>query len=102
MPNNTFSNILTKGTWFKDELKLEQKQGRGNYFGYLKRPEYELYDIVNDPFEQKNIINQPSLQKEVAALKSNLTSWMRQQGDQGIESELAVCDRKGFSHKRCR
>lgn len=101
IPNNTFSNILTKGTWFKDELKIEQKQGRENYSGYLKRPEYELYDIVNDPFEQKNIINQPSLQKEVAALKSNLTSWMRQQGDQGIESELAVCDRKGFSHRRC-
>ena len=92
---------MTSGKWFKQELAQEQKKDRKNYTGYLKRPEYELYDIVSDPFEQKNIINQPSLQKEVAALKSNLTSWMRQQGDQGIESELAVCERKGFSHRRC-
>ena len=57
--------------------------------------------INGERIPEKNIINQPSLQKEVAALKSNLTSWMRQQGDQGIESELAVCERKGFSHRRC-
>ena len=101
IPDNTFSNIMTSGKWFKQELAQEQKKDRKNYTRYLKRPEYELYDIVSDPFEQKNIINQPSLQKEVAALKSNLTSWMRQQGDQGIKSELAVCERKGFSHRRC-
>ena len=101
MPDNTFSNILTSGNWFKEELTLEKKHDQENYLGYLKRPEYELYDIVNDPFEQKNIIDQPNLQQEVAALKSNLTSWMQKQGDKGIESELAVCERKGFSHRRC-
>ena len=102
MPDNTFSNILTTGKWFKDELKLEQKTGQKNYMAYLKRPEYELYNIVKDPFERENIINQPQYQKEVVALKSHLFEWMKHQGDKGIESELSVCDRKGFSHKRCR
>ena len=101
MPENSFSNIMTKREWFKEELKAEKKLGQKKYTGYLKRPEYELYDIINDPFEQVNIIQQPQYQKEIAVLKSNLTDWMRQQGDKGIESELAVCDRKGFSHKRC-
>ena len=81
--------------------EAEKKLGQKKYTGYLKRPEYELYDIINDPFEQVNIIQQPHYQKEIAVLKSNLIDWMRQQGDKGIESELAVCDRKGFSHKRC-
>lgn len=101
IPENTFSNIMTSGKWFKQELVQEQQQGRKNYTGYLKRPEYELYDIVSDPFEQENIIEQPQYQKELKTLKSQLTAWMRQQGDQGIESELAVCERKGFSHRRC-
>jgi uncharacterized sulfatase len=100
IPDNTFSNILTAGNWFRDELTLEKKHDQENYLGYLKRPEYELYDIVNDPFEQKNIIDQPNLKQEVASLKSNLSSWMQKQGDKGIESELAVCERKGFSHRR--
>jgi uncharacterized sulfatase len=101
MPKNSFSNILTAGEWFKEELKLEQKNSQNNYSGYLKRSEYELYNILKDPFEQTNIINDPKYKKEVALLKSNLIAWMHQQGDQGIESELAVCERKGFSHRRC-
>ena len=101
MPDNSFSNILTAGKWFKEELALEKKQGKENYSGYLQRPEYELYDMVNDPFEQVNIINLPQYQKQLAVLKQKLTTWMHHQGDMGIKSELAVCDRKGFSHRRC-
>jgi hypothetical protein len=101
MPKNSFSNILTAGEWFKEELKQEQGNSQTNYSGYLKRPEYELYDIVTDPFEQKNIINDLRYQKDIVLLKNNLTEWMSQQGDQGIKSELAVCERKGFSHRRC-
>ena len=92
---------MTKGDWFKQELALEKKYGQENYSGYLKRPEFELYDIVNDPFEQVNIFNKPQYQKEITSLKSNLTAWMQQQGDKGIDSELSVCERKGFSHRRC-
>lgn len=101
MPKNNFSNILTKGDWFKQELVLEKKYGQENYSGYLKRPEFELYDIVNDPFEQVNIYNKPQYQKEITSLKRNLTAWLQQQGDKGIDSELSVCKRKGFSHRRC-
>ncbi|MGC6480833.1 MAG: sulfatase [Porticoccaceae bacterium] len=101
MPNNSFSNILTAGKWFKEELALEKKQGKENFSNYLQRPEYELYDMVNDPFERINIINQPQHQKQLVVLKQKLTTWMHQQGDMGIKSELAVCDRKGFSHRRC-
>ncbi len=34
-------------------------------------------------------------------LLSNFIS-VAQQGDLGLETEMLVCDRKGFSHRRCR
>ena len=101
MSDNIFSNILTNKSWFKEELAIEKKISGDNYAGYEKRPEFELYNIIKDPFEQKNIISQPQHSRKVAALKKKLARWMEQQGDLGIETELAVCDRKGFNNRGC-
>lgn len=101
MPEGEFSSILTNSSWFKAELQNLSSINGTLYARYLKRPEYELYDIVKDPFEQKNIIDMPGYGDEVAILRSKLSSWMDQQGDQGVGTELSVCERKGFSHKRC-
>ena len=101
MSGGEFSSILTNGPWFKEELQNAESPNGTLYARYLKRPEYELYDIVKDPFEQKNIIDMPGYEDEVAILRSRLSSWMVQQGDQGVETELSVCERKGFSHRRC-
>lgn len=102
MSDGKFSNVITQNPWFKDEIRAERKINKQNYSRYVKRPEFEFYDIINDPFEQKNLIDQPQYKDQVAALKDNLSAWMVQQGDLGIETELSVCERKGFSHKRCR
>ena len=102
MSDGEFSNVVTQNPWFKGEVKAEKKIKKQNYSRYVKRPEYEFFDIVNDPFEQINLIDEPQYQSEIAALKNKLSVWMVQQGDLGIETELSVCDRKGFSHKRCR
>jgi hypothetical protein len=48
-----------------------------------------------------NIIDQPQYKDEIITLKSHLSNWMAQQGDLGLETEMAVCDKKGFSHRRC-
>ena len=101
MPEGEFSSILTNSSWFKAELQNLSSINGTLYARYLKRPEYELYDIVKDPFEQKNIIDMPGYGDEVAILRSKLSSWMDQQGDQGVGTELSVCERKGFSHRRC-
>lgn len=96
-----FSNILTQGAWFKDELKAERAINKSNYARYATSPEFEFYDIIKDPFEQVNIIDQPQYKDEIITLKSHLSNWMAQQGDLGLETEMVVCDRKGFSHRRC-
>jgi hypothetical protein len=51
---------------------------------YVKRPEFELYDIQNDPNETANLILKPELQGMVQKLKTELAAWMKQQGDPGI------------------
>jgi uncharacterized sulfatase len=55
-----------------------------------KRPPEELYDLDEDPFELNNIINKKGVSDIVVELKSELLSWMEQQGDFGLESELQV------------
>ena len=92
---------MTNNSWFKEELATEKKAANDNYAGYVKRPEFELYNIIKDPFEQINIINQPQYTRQVNGLKNALARWMEQQGDLGIETELSVCDRKGFNHRGC-
>lgn len=44
-------------------------------------PFEELYDLENDPFEQKNLINEVKLAKVKERLKTQLFLWMKTQGD---------------------
>lgn len=76
MPDGEFSSILTNGSWFKEQLQNTGSTERTHYARYLTRPEYELYGIVKDPFEQKNIIDMSGYKDEVAILRSRLSSWV--------------------------
>lgn len=55
---------------------------------FLHRPEVELYDLKNDPWEQKNIAADPKHRDTLARLRKELDGWMQQQGDLGIQTEL--------------
>ncbi|AWB66309.1 sulfatase atsG [Saccharobesus litoralis] len=61
---------------------------------YLYRPEFELYDLNNDPFELNNLAGKKSLHSEQSRLYQALQSWMLQQGDQGIVTEMMALDRQ--------
>jgi arylsulfatase A-like enzyme len=49
---------------------------------YQERPREELYDVVNDPLEQHNLAESPACAETLAKMRSRLSDWMRQQGDQ--------------------
>ena len=59
--NNTLHNQTTK--WFKT---LQQ---------YYWRDQYELYDIVNDPHEMKNLANNARYASTLKELQNKLHSW---------------------------
>ncbi|MBT3272824.1 MAG: sulfatase [Spirochaetales bacterium] len=61
---------------------------------YVHRPKEELYDLERDPWELENRIDDLAVATERDALSQRLTQWMKQQGDEGIETELRAQDRQ--------
>lgn len=47
------------------------------------RPPVEFYDISKDPWELKNLANDPAYATKIRALTDELYRWMTQQGDEG-------------------
>ncbi|MCP5433165.1 MAG: sulfatase [Alphaproteobacteria bacterium] len=56
--------------------------------GYIKRPEFELYDVQKDPFEFTNLADDPAYATVKAELLAKLEAWMKEQGDEGVATEL--------------
>ena len=54
------------------------------------RPAEELYNLIKDPYELNNLADDPARQKILASLGKKLDAWMKQQGDPGMEAEMAV------------
>ena len=56
---------------------------------WVKRPEIEFYDTEKDPFELNDLAKNPDYAELIKRMKRQLESWMIQQGDRGIETELS-------------
>jgi N-sulfoglucosamine sulfohydrolase len=65
-----------------DEAAKNDEQARQILSRYFMRPAEEFYDIVNDPTEQVNLINDPRLAKTIDKMRQSLYQWMEEQGDQ--------------------
>jgi len=59
----------------------DQKAAQIRVQRYQRRLAEELYNTEADPYEQRNLINEPEHAPRVAALKSRLDVWMRETGD---------------------
>jgi uncharacterized sulfatase len=90
-PEGEFSNVLTD-----DELlhSWRRKGEVGDAFAreqaarYVRRPAVELYDLQNDPWELNNVAEVPANRETISRLRAQLESWMKQQGDEGVATEL--------------
>jgi len=51
----------------------------------VHRPAVELYDVANDPFELKNLAEDPQYAERRERLENQLSNWMAMQGDPGAE-----------------
>ena len=71
------------------------RQGRFKYIRTLVEGQVEeLYDLQTDPNELHNLAADSRYQARVETMKQQLTRWMKQQNDRGIETELAANQRK--------
>jgi len=55
---------------------------------YERRPEFEFYDLQEDPHETINLADAEEHGQHVADLLERLRAWMEDQGDKGLETEL--------------
>jgi uncharacterized sulfatase len=101
-----FSNVLTRPedgvlqAWFEkgktDPVALTRAQM------YIRRPAEELYDLETDPYELNNRAGDSTLAEVKNELAREVDQWMKQQGDEGIETELKAQQRKGAFLRRQR
>ncbi|MGE4490674.1 MAG: hypothetical protein AB7E95_14125, partial [Kiritimatiellales bacterium] len=62
---------------------------------FINRPEYQFYDMQEDPYELNNLIDDPLCADKIANMKEKLLDWMSWQRDKGIATELAA-DKDSF------
>jgi N-sulfoglucosamine sulfohydrolase len=85
-----FQNTVTHSPMFKQWM--EKDPVRSSF--YVTRPEEELYDIVNDPFDLKNLADNPKYAANKAELRTKLEAFMKQQNDKGIQTEMEAFSRQ--------
>ena len=94
-PEPAFRNIITEQ---KDGLIQSWQRHGGDAAkrarAYLERPAEELYDITKDPNELQNLASDPAMSRVLAGLRKELDNWMRQQGDEGIATEMRAKERQ--------
>ena len=76
------------GSW-KEKAKTDAFTTR-RVRTFQHRPAEELYDLTKDPYELNDLADNPEHQKLLASLREQLDTWMKQQGDRGMEAEMAV------------
>lgn len=50
---------------------------------YKYHPEYQLFDLDNDPYEMNNLADNSEYSAKLEEMKSAIKDWMKQQGDDG-------------------
>ena len=97
-PEVEFTNGLTSGnnaffeSWRREAETNEFAHERVTKYQW--RPAEELYDRQNDYYELTNLADDPQYAEIKRHLKAKLAEWMKQQGDEGQETELRASERQ--------
>ena len=72
LPYPHASDLWHSPTWQGVLRRNEGRLGARPVNAYLRRPEYELYDVVRDPHEVRNLAGDPALRPVLEDLKARL------------------------------
>jgi len=78
---------------FLDEHKDDPQFARLWQLCFGKRPTEELYNVKGDPFEIRNIADDPRMAKTLSELRNVLDGWMKDIGDPRFSGEGGLFDR---------
>lgn len=85
-----FENILTGSPLFKSWVEMNPTRATA----YQKRPAEELYDIQTDPYCLTNLASEKNFYTIKKDMQIELSKFMKQQGDKGIETEMKAFSRQ--------
>jgi N-sulfoglucosamine sulfohydrolase len=76
------SDLWVAPTWQAQyELGMEAPYGKQTVGGYIRRPEFELFDLEKDPYEGKNLADDPQYASLLKRLKGELKAFQERTND---------------------
>ena len=84
-PENEFSIPLSRNLISETTSKTENDRLFAQRF--FKRPKEELFDVIKDPYCQKNLAHNSQYKKDLDRLSKKLSRWMISQNDKGRITE---------------
>ncbi len=85
---NTENETLTWTSWM--HKATHDAHARKLTERIAKRPEFEFYDIANDPYELDNLAEDPAYGARIADYLARLNAWMAAQGDPGAALDVPM------------
>lgn len=104
-PHNTFRNVCVREDYFQSWINAAEagdEKAKQLTHKYQHRPELELYDINEDPYEMNNLAGDSKYDTVVDDLKGKLQNWMDRQGDERLETEVNADQRLWRNARRQR
>ncbi|MEJ6830735.1 MAG: sulfatase, partial [Akkermansiaceae bacterium] len=102
-PDVEFRNIAMKTPFFLSWEALAKKgDARAIYLvnRFKRRPAIELYNVVTDPLETKNIAGKEENSEIIKSLRKELNEWMLGQGDLGQATEMDAGNHQAKGRKK--
>jgi len=95
-PEIEFQNACTNSSIFKSWRKKAETDpdAAEKVRRYEHRPEEELYNVEKDPYEWKNLADDPKYATIKMRMRKHLLNWMKAMGDKGQQTEL-----EAFEHQ---
>ena len=78
------SDLYASSTWQAVLRRGDKTYGPRTVEAYLHRPRFELYDLKSDPWEAKNLAENPRYAQVLAELQEKLKAWQKETKDPWI------------------
>jgi len=81
LPYPFASDLYRSPTWQGVLKRGDKMYGQRSVYSYIHRPKHELFDIVADPYESKNLAFEPAHQETLTKMQEKLKAWQQKTRD---------------------
>lgn len=93
------TDLYASKTWQAILKNKIQKMGKRKTYNYLYRPKEELYDIIKDPAESINLVNDPKYSKVLKDLRNRLQKMREKTKDPWLINDNYKMNHEVFPRK---